>query len=80
MRTIADESRIAISWLEEQGWVRYDNRTPVLSSAGKALLIEIRDLSVHQAARVLDERGARNPHFVLHAFLAVSMEPIRQSA
>ena len=75
MRTCANESVITISWLEEQGWVRFDRRIPRLSPAGQAVLSQLRKLNVHQAAKLLDERGAANPHFALQAFLAVALEP-----
>ncbi len=75
MRTCANESVIAISWLEEQGWVRFDQKIPRLSPSGQAVLSQLRKLNVHQAAKLLDERGAANPHFVLQVFLAVAMEP-----
>ena len=74
MRTLANESIIAISWLEEQGWVRFDQRIPVVSPAGRALLAEIREMNVHRAAKFFDERGAHNPHFALQAFLALGLE------
>jgi hypothetical protein len=73
MLTLADESMIAISWMDEQGWIRISERIPRLNEAGQALLGQLQELDFDEAALLFEELEAPNPGFALQAFLAMAL-------